>query len=482
MKHFILAIAATIFFFANIFAQQIGADTTKISKIVYVSSSAGDDANDGSKDKPFKTFAKLPKKNAKILLKKDDIFYAPLSGFENCIINSYGKGRNLPMICGLRRIKNPSAWQQIGDNLWRLDLNASQNFDGCNPQNFSPRFNNIGAIYNLATDTVYGHLVKNKDELKKNWDFIVSEKYSHKNITPETFRYLHLKLDHNPAEEGDQLALLTGQHGVSSLKNCTVRNIAIKGFGCHGLTRCRGSKIEKLKIDLIGGSILVGYRTWVRFGNGIEFWISDEPHSNIHNRVSYCIISRTFDCGSTIQGSPSKGTAIARDIIFRGNKYYRCHQAFEHWLKSPDKTPGQYIDCKFVGNFAWDCGNNEFNSPYSQEQNFLNYDAHPGSMTIRHNVCYGGGTYAGSSNWSTDFGNNTFYAIRGKPLLVILPSAKEKFLLLYANSADDIAKYREIVGDNSSKITIVDANDEVLKTKLLNGRFKYVKKFLDKKQ
>ena len=298
-------------------------------------------------------------------------------------------------------------------------------------------------------------------------------------MTAQTFRYLYLKLDENPSKYGDSLALMTYGNGVSGIKNCTVRNIAIKGFGRHGLTGCIGGKIENIEIDLIGGSVLVGFPNWVRLGNGIEFWISGGPNSNIHNRVSNCTISRTFDCGSTIQVRTENGNALALDIVFTGNKYYRCRQAFEHWLASSDNGPIEYRDCKFVRNFAWEMGENEFDSPYLQDLNFLTYDRGVAAMTIRENVCYGAGAYTGVPNWSTDFGDNTFYVLRGKPLVAALRGSGN--IVVNAESEADIEKYRQITGDKTSKIFIVEKDDSALRDKLLNGDFKYVRKFLNKK-
>ena len=416
MRLFLFAFAAA-FLCAGVFGAQIGADESRIAAEVYVSSTHGDDANDGSRDKPFKTFAKIPKKDARIFLRKGDVFYEPLAGLENCVVDSYGRGSKKPLVCGLRIIKNPSAWENMGGGIWRLDMDKTENFAG-----------------------------------------------------------------RNPAEFGS-LALITYGNGISGLKNCTVRNVAIKGFGRHGLTGCRGGRIENLEIDLIGGSVLVGFPNWVRLGNGIEFWInSPSSGSNIHNRVTGCVISRTFDCGSTIQGRAQKGKNVAEDIVFTGNKYYRCRQAFEHWLSGGDagRDPIEYKDCKFVGNFAWEMGDNGFNSPYLQDLNFLSYDRKPAAMTIRDNVCYGAGAYAGTANRSSDFGGNTFYVLRGKPLLVELRGGKGKNLVVPANSEEDIKKYREISGDSTSKIAIVDESDAALREKLLGGDFKYVKKILKK--
>ena len=47
-------------------------------------------------------------------------------------------------------------------------------------------------------------------------------------------------------------------------------------------------------------------------------------------------------------------------------------------------------------------------------------------------------------------------------------------------SEEDIKKYREISGDSTSKIAIVDESDAALREKLLGGDFKYVKKILKK--
>ena len=369
----------------------------------------------------------------------------------------------------------------MGGGIWRLDMNADANFSGRNPPAATRGnlFNNIGGIYDASSDTLHGRVLKKHSDLKDNWDMISSPEFRSNKVTDQTFRYLYLKLDENPAKYGDSLALMTYGNGVSNIRNCTVRNIAIKGFGRHGLTGCSGGKIENLEIDLIGGSVLVGFPNWVRLGNGIEFWISGGPNSNIHNRVSNCTISRTFDCGSTIQGRTDNGNALALDIVFTGNKYYRCRQAFEHWLASSGNGPIEYRDCKFVRNFAWEMGENEFDSPYLQDLNFLTYDRGVAAMTIRENVCYGAGAYTGVPNWSTDFGDNTFYVLRGKPLVAVLRGSGN--IVVNAESDADIEKYRQITGDKTSKIFIVEKDDSALRDKLLKGDFKYVRNFLNKK-
>ena len=462
-------------------ADKYGADESRIASEVYVSSTYGDDANDGSRDKPLKTFAKIPKKDARIFLRKGDVFYEPLAGLENCVVDSYGRGSKKPLVCGLRIIKNPSAWENMGGGIWRLDMDKTENFAGRNPpaKDRGKLFNNIGGIYDMSTDELHGRVLRKHSDLKEDWDMIVSSEFRREKVTPETFRYLHLKLGRNPAEFGS-LALIAYGNGISGLRNCTVRNVAIKGFGRHGLTGCRGGRIENLEIDLIGGSVLVGFPNWVRLGNGIEFWInSPSSGSNIHNRVTGCVISRTFDCGSTIQGRAQKGKNVAEDIVFTGNKYYRCRQAFEHFLTNRADGKSAYEDCRFVGNFAWESGNNEFSTPEPRDNNFLTYDRYRKGMVIRNNVCYGSGIYAGTRGWATDFGDNVFYVEQGKHNLVFVYPWGKQGLTIPANGEADIKKYRETIGDETSKIIIVPESEvESVREELLDGDFKYVKKIL----
>ena len=475
------ACAASILALTPMFAQEYGADESQISTVVYVSSSAGDDSNDGSMKSPLKTFAKIPKENARILLKKGDVFYEPLSGLSNCVVDSYGKGSKYPEICGLKLLKNPDAWEDMGNGVWRLDMNKTENFYGRNLEITKGNFqlNNLGALYDAASDTVYGHKVKKLEMLEKDWDITTGEIYKPKDIDAESYRWLYVKLGKNPSSDGAKLGILTYGNGVSGLKNCTVRNIAIKGFGRHGLTGSFGGKVENVKIDLIGGSTQVGYRTWVRLGNGIEFWISGSPSSNNRNHVSGCTISRTYDCGSTIQGIVEKGEIVASDITFTGNKFYRCRQAFEHFLSNRSNGRSEYINCHFEGNFAWEMGENEFSTPEPRDNNFLTYDNKRKGMIIKNNVCYGSGIYAGTRGWAEHFGENTFYVEQGKHnLLFVYPWGKQG-IEIPSNSEADIQKYRETLGDTTSKIILVPES-EIAETRsnLMKEDFKYVKKFL----
>ncbi len=478
---FIFAIIVTnAFVFGN--EELIGADKKAITEVAYVSSSMGDDANDGSKEKPLKTFAKIPRKNARIYLKRGDTFYEPLATLENCIVSAYGKGKK-PVINGLKILKNKNAWVDMKDGTWRLDLNKTEDFEGRNPKIENTRalnmVNNVGTVYDINSDTLYGHKVSKPEDMKAQWDFFNGDTWEYAKLTPESFRYLYLKLDKNPASTDAKFAISTYGCGVSELKNVEIQNVAIVGFGRHGLVGCRNVYAKNLDIDIIGGSTQVGYRKWVRLGNGIEFWIVQGEKCQNNNLVEYCTISRTYDCGSTIQGSVKSGSIVAKNITFRKNKFYRCRQGFEHFLSVENKEGAHYSyeNCIFENNLLWDMGNNEFSTPEPRDLNFLNYDRRRGNMIIRNNICYGSGIYAGGLAWSKCVSNNTFYVPRGKQPLVFVYKYDGKDHSIQANTAEDIDLYREKVGDTTSKIIYYDPKDTTIRDELLSGRFKWVKSF-----
>lgn len=452
-------------------------DGAKIETAVYVSSSEGSDENPGTREAPLRSFEKIPRKNAGIFLKSGDVFYGPLKGLENCAVDSYGNGAK-PVVSGFKRLKNPDAWEMLPGGIWRLDMSRRENFEGHSGGEASAPgcFNNIGAIYDAASDSVRGRMVKRMEDLKDDWDFFTSAEHRLEKLGGEPFRYLYVKLGHNPSEGAD-LHFTPYLSGVERLRDCVVKNIAVKGFGRHGVTQASGCVFDGLDVDVIGGSIQVGYPNWVRLGNGFEFWMSGEAGggNNNFNVVENCTVSRTFDCGATIQGMGKKLGGV-RGVKFLNNRFYRCRQAFEHWLRT-DEGEISVEDCEFSGNLAWEMGENEFSSPYPCDLGLLSYDDASRPIKISGNTFYGSGIYFGE-NWSSSIGNNTYYVFKGQGLHL---SYNKKLPDIYAGGDADIAAYRLRLGDTTSTIHIVDRGDMGLRRKLLDGEFSYVKGLQKKK-
>lgn len=423
---------------------------SNIRTTYYVSSSEGSDDNDGlSPLQPRKTVASIREKdNVTILLKSDDVFFERLSGYKNATISSYGSGKR-PIICGLKVLKNNKAWEKMPNGIWRLDLTKDSNFGGYIPgiADNKNTINNVGLIYDSARDKVYGHLVQYYEQLKNNGDFQMTELYKPADIEKHPFQYLYWKIDGDPRQM-DGLCFSLYGNGVSGLNNCVIRGIAIIGFSRHGICNTTHTLIDNCQIDLIGGSNFLKVRWWSRFGNGIEFWAGDQNDNVVRN----CIISRTFDCGVTVQ-SNSKSIKDVYNIHFINNRFYHCRQAFEHFINpsGSDYNP-QYINCKFTGNIGFEMGENEFNSPEQRDANILCYEGIDRYIKINKNIFYGAPYYCGYTK-PLGMKKNIVYIYKGQYLNHY--HGQKNYPTIYADGKESISKYKAWSGDDS-KIVIIE--------------------------
>lgn len=434
---------------------------------IYVSSSKGNDNYDGlTEDKPLKTIHRALKKNKKgvnLRLKCGDVFFENISGMSNSIIESYGKG-DKPVLCGFKILRNPDAWQADSiKGVWRLDLSNETDFAGYPLEYASDKlcFNDIGCIYDSRKDKIYGHLVKSKKALRNNGDFFTSSLYKRKDVA---FRYLYLRYDQHPKALGN-ICLSTYNHGISNMNRCVIRNIVIIGFARHGICGINHTQVQNCDIDIIGGSILIGYEYWVRYGNGIECWISNNRIEN--NTISHCSISRTYDCGATIQGRVSNGVN-PRKISFIGNKFIQCKQAFEHWLTSTDGSEIDYIDCEFTRNVCLFMGENQFGDKLPQNANLLSYDKKNNSLHIYDNVFYGASHYCGCA-FANYMNDNIVYIYKGQYLNHY--HGIKNYPTIYATDKASIEAYRKRTNDSSLIIILQkdSKKDKRIRKKLLKG-------------
>lgn len=360
----------------------------------YVSSSKGNDENDGlSEATPKRRISEIPKKEfVRLRIKCNDIFFERVYGFNYSIIESYGKGEK-PVICGFKILKDTSLWTYEKNDIWSIELSDESNFVGYKKVNSLHKYtvNNVGVIYDSKLDKPYGHLVSNFDSLKMNGDFYMSSQHSASYFEKNPFSKLYWRNEKNPKKMGN-LAFSMYDVGVTSMNNCTIRNIAVVGFSIHGISGCNNCFIENCQIDLIGGAAFIRDKDpWCRYGNGIEFWQNASG-----NYVTGCLISRTFDCATTIQGNPVN-KVVVKDNHFVNNRIYHCRQAFEHFLNDQGKDYGsQYENCSFRCNIAFEMGNNEFSSPEPRDCNILSYEIRKKTIDIYNNVFFGGNHMYGS--------------------------------------------------------------------------------------
>ena len=367
------------------------------SQTVYISSTEGDDTYEGSILYPKKTINGLSeelRKNCRILLKRDDVFYENLSNFDSCVISSYGTGK-FPLICGFRKLESNTFWEKESENIWKIDMYRPDAFSGYPlPADQSFRqCHNIGFIYDETNKKLHGRLVEKRSLLENKWDLFTSEN----NKTNQEFRFIYI-FHEDPRAEYATFCFPVYECGITFLQNCHISNITVQGFSLNGIDDLYNCIVENCAIDLIGGCIrLDDSEKWERQGNGIECWINGEYDSANYNLVTHCWVSRTYGSGVAIQGK--NATTNATSNRFRENVFYYCRHALENSLQG-----SEYIDCEFVGNICYKMGENGFDSPEERDANLFSQETslHKDKIKVYNNFFWG-------SNHA--FLNNKFLAL-----------------------------------------------------------------------
>ena len=424
----------------------------------YVSSSEGQDGNPGTIDRPLKSLSSLTtaqRRNANVYLRCGDIFYESLRDFEGCNIDAYGVGEN-PVLCGFRILENKAAWEAWNDSVWRLDLTRDQDFSGFMASAASNRqtYTAVGLIYQPATGRIFGNLVQRIDSMKREGDFWQTEFYQRDSLSDGAFRYLYFKSGYAPGQLG-RLCFSVAEQGVWKLVNCRLANISVVGFARHGVLGLYDTLVENCKVDMIGGSVLLNYSKWSRYGNGIELNISgNSPSVNV--MVQNCQITRTYDSGITIQGT-NRVYHDAVNLHFTGNRIAYCRQGFEWYLVAPKDFDPSYVDCSVEGNLFFENGDNHFGIPrYGNECQLLSYEHRIKDMPITDNTFYGSNYYCGYRFGQGRHGN-TVYIWRGQYLNGWI--GYKTYPAIFANSPEDAEAYSSRCLEKSS-IIILDRNSD----------------------
>lgn len=425
----------------------------------YISSSEGSNLNDGLSEKtPKKDLTTIPKKEVNILFKCGDVFWCSIQGYSDCVFGSYGKG-NKPVISGFKVLLNTNAWKKIGEQIWSLDLSNIDNFGGYVEKEPDNTFNNIGFIYNPSKDIIYGRNLEKIDLLSQEMDFYTSSYYATNDIESHPFRLVIVKSSVNPSSYGT-LCFPMFRSGFENMVNCQIEGLAVVGFSKMGMMDLNGCLIRDCQIDLIGGSIQVGFRNRARFGNGIELWCDCS-----NNTITNCLISRTYDCATTIQG----GGVISqspKNNHFIGNRVYKCRQAFEHFLNPSDGSLIHYDNCDFTDNICYLMGDNGFNTPEGRDCNILSYEQKAKPITIKGNVFFGGNHLDGRGI-GEGMKDNIIYIFRDQYIFNIHWS--ENMSPILSGSGDAVKQYISIIPDES-KFVILKRNS--LKARRIERRIR----------
>ena len=443
-------------------------------KVVYVSSSEGDDNNDGlTSEAPVKTIAQGSKLSETLLLKCGDVFYETIK-ITRSKISSYGKGKK-PIICGWKRIITPN-WEFVGKNIWKISL-KDENFSGYKIGE-DYLLNNIGCIHEYDKDSIHGRKVQFKSQLKDEWDIWQTSHYREVDIEKHDFDSLYLKCCGDPNEL--KLEFSVGITGVA-IEKSTIEHIRIEGFGKHGIVPKSHTKIQDCEIDAIGGMTQITDNEFVSLGNGIEFWLYKDIEDCL---VKKCLVTRCYDCAMSIQGQ-KKGRALPRQIFFKNNVIIDCCQGWEDFLNN--ESVYEYDRCYFQNNIVINSGKTAgFNYPSRMKYCHVlgNNVVRERGMVIKKNLFVGGNYYcSGSCNGSyksNKWIDNICILKQGDYILSdylgredVLRIPVEGNIFEGENDTNVIIdRYRQLTGDSSTKFVVMDQGD--IENLILQYKSKYL--------
>lgn len=300
------------------------------SKTYYVSSSEGNDKNDGlSPEKPIKTLEKMAElplnEKDTVRFKCGDLWRGVcIDAVPGVTYSSYGKGNNPTFYGSKKNYADSSEWQSSGYlNIW-----VSKDSLG---KIGSMSFNNDKemAVYVHTEETNPG-VLKTNGEFCYDWD------------SGKVYLYCD---NGNPGNVYESIEVFTENRIMYVYSGNTVENIKMK-YGNYGVQCWTGENvtIRNLDISYCGGTCAT---TGIRAGNGIEFWYNLE-NIVIENNV----ISNMYDTGITCQWAGNVSTDIVmKDIYVRNNNITQCHWSTEFWIYAQGVGQGVIKNLNITDNY-----------------------------------------------------------------------------------------------------------------------------------
>ncbi len=365
-------------------------------KLYYVSSSVGNDANDGlSETSAWKTIDKVnctdvPSGSA-ILFKRGDTWnrQGRLYSKANVTFSAYGIGEK-PLFSWYVDASLASDWTAVGENLYVY----SGEYESASPVDYdkndiSDRHPRLALPGSYLTSTNYdcddvGNIIFNDDEgwgvkiMKKNESDVsvnlgevttgfgtlthnakpfvdqkdLSQHLEFYHNSEESRLYLYC-VGGNPAEVFDGIKLVLKEYlffGASPdvCRNVCLDNLAFKYVGCHGVTLNGATDftVQNCEIGWCGGSIqeytFGGRDEPTRFGEGIQ---------NRGNCSDFMILNnyiyQIYDGATSSQQSTSGKLkrCVVQNVEVSRNCYECCTAAIEFWM---NLTPDQGNDENFM--------------------------------------------------------------------------------------------------------------------------------------
>ena len=326
----------------------------------YVSSSTGDDKNDGlTPETAWKTLNKInscaekfkQEGNVGVFLKRGDTWRiaSPLRA-SGITLSAYGSGAKPKLICSLDA-SGAEKWEATErENIYRFKQNVgglSTNigaiiFDGgrawgihVSPlpkgnKSIITRIDN-GTVFNgLEEYTIPYGPFEGAEDLKGNLEFY------HDLETGEFFLY---SKDGNPGEVFTSIELADAGHGITAGSDTLIDNIEIFGTGAHGVSAgtIKNLTVQNCVFTWIGGSIqgIDETKGAVRYGNAVESFGSSENFTIRHNYAS-----QVYDCCWTAQ---STGKATYNNLQIYDNVAEFANTGSEVWVADGGSVTGMKV-------------------------------------------------------------------------------------------------------------------------------------------
>lgn len=287
-------------------------NTEEIYKIegtrYYISSSEGDDNNDGlSPETPFKTIQGVnkvwPKEGDAVLFKRGDTFRfaEPIVTSNTFIYGSYGEGIKPKIYGSPENYAKSDKWKKHKDNIWKIP------FD----------YNEAGGLV-LNHSELVGIKKESLSEMENLGDY-------YHDYTNGVF-YLYCDKG-NPSTAYHDIEIMPAFSLFEALHDSTgivIDNLCLKytaGFAIHAVA-ANNFTVTNCEIGFTGGKWTNAHERKLRYGNAIEFWEGAEDI-----RVENNWIYQTFDSALTWQG---KIGSNYENISFSGNlfEYNNCDIEF----------------------------------------------------------------------------------------------------------------------------------------------------------
>ena len=344
-------------------------------KKVYVSSSMGNDNNDGlTENTPVKTFVKansIAEKGDAVLLRRGDIWRGQLTAKGGITYTAYGTGAKPRIYGSPENGADPEKWllvysDETGKKVWE--------YKNCN-------FKDVGTMvirdgdreYYTSKITAYsvGSRLVSKDDKNKDFDYIAELQ---NNL--EFFHYANnavsgniidatkatgpvfLRCDNgNPGSVFDSVEFNVRTSGIGIVGNdVTIDNICVMYVGVHGISSgtTKNLTVTNCEFGWIGGSIQ-GYNangttsgSATRLGNGVEIYGGCDGYL-----IDNCYLWQNYDAGVTHQySSRSGGNCVMKNITYSNNVMTECIYSIEYFLSVADGLERYGDNVLYTGNLC----------------------------------------------------------------------------------------------------------------------------------